>query len=395
MICDLSKQRLPAVYKRGNKECYLDPARKKLIHITPEETIRQKVISYLIDTLNVPLEMISVESHLSHYGIASRKRADIIIHGVDSSEALVPVAIVECKAPGIILGEKAANQLVNYCDELGCNYAMMINDCESFSYHYDENCNEYIQIKELPPYAELLEGKYSAIEPQTFPDRIHQTEISNYLKDNLSENDPNISHMTEHRLACAAFNLLEGLLDPRHKLPVKQYRMFSLIEDYGVRILSYGNASGGTYSGLYRSFIIETSGSTEIISIGFSAFCTYAHPDVIKTALNVAIDNEKESHHSLQLSLDDNVVIAGDQVHFYHHGRIGVSNKGSGRIEELRKLVEIKCPQMVKGKKFYLGTLINDRDWDLDDPEVTKLIENLISYALIRDAYRSQIKDNG
>lgn len=106
MICDLSKQRLPAVYKRGNKECYLDPVRKKLIYITPEETVRQRVISYLIDTLNVPLEMISVESHLSHYGIDSKKRADIIVHGVDSTDALIPVAIVECKAPGIILGEK-------------------------------------------------------------------------------------------------------------------------------------------------------------------------------------------------------------------------------------------------------------------------------------------------
>lgn len=272
---------------------------------------------------------------------------------------------------------------------------MMINDYESFSYHYDENCNEYIQIDELPPYGDLLEGRYSAIEPQTFPDRIHQTDISNYLKENLSENDPNISHQTEHRLACAAFNLLEGLFDPRHKLPKKQYKLFSLIEDYGVRILSYGNASGGTYSGLYRSFIIETNRSTEIVSIGFSAFCTYAHPDAIKTALNVAIDNEKESHHSLQLSIDDNVIVDGDQVHFYHHGRIGVSNKGSGRIEDLRRLVEIKCPQMIKGKKFYLGTLTNDHDWDLDDPGVANLIENLISYALIRDAYRTQIKNNG
>ena len=49
-------------------------------------------------------------------------------------------------------------------------------------------------------------------------------------------------------------------------------------------------------------------------------------------------------------------------------------------------------PQLISGKKFLLGNLINDRDWHIDDPEVIKLIENLISYALIRDEYRSEVK---
>lgn len=34
--------RLPPIYKRLGKECYLDPIRKKLIYITPEETVRQE-----------------------------------------------------------------------------------------------------------------------------------------------------------------------------------------------------------------------------------------------------------------------------------------------------------------------------------------------------------------
>lgn len=32
---------LPPTYSRQGKECYLDPIRKKLIYITPEETVRQ------------------------------------------------------------------------------------------------------------------------------------------------------------------------------------------------------------------------------------------------------------------------------------------------------------------------------------------------------------------
>ena len=392
MQFDITTQRLPKIYKRGNKDCYLDPVRKKLIYITPEETVRQKVISYLIDVLDVPAEMISVEAHLSHYGVRSKRRADIIVHGTDSDGILRPVAIVECKAPGIILGEKAADQITDYCNSLGCDFAMMVNDCESFTYHYDEKRDEYIQIDGLPKYSELLENKFSEFIPGEFPARIAHDEISAFLKVNLDEYSPDISNLTEHSLACAAFNLLEGLLDPRHQLPQRNYDLFSLIEDYGVRTLSYGNAAGGNFSGLYRSFIIDVNGSTEFVSIGLSTYATFAKPDDVKTVLNVAIDNEKESHHALQLVLDDNVEYSGNRFTFLHHGKIAVSNKGSGKVDELREFVKARRPQLIYGKQFCLGTLVNDRNWDLDDTEVVNLIENLISYALIRDEYRALVK---
>ena len=392
MQFDITTQRLPKIYKRGNKDCYLDPVRKKLIYITPEETVRQKVISYLIDVLDVPAEMISVEAHLSHYGVRSKRRADIIVPGTDSDGVLRPVAIVECKAPGIILGEKAADQITDYCNSLGCDFAMMVNDCESFTYHYDEKRDEYIQIDGLPKYSELLENKFSEFVPGEFPARIAHDKISAFLKENLDEYSPDISNLTEHSLACAAFNLLEGLLDPRHKLPKRSYDVFSLIEDYGVRTLSYGNAAGGNFSGLYRSFIIDVDGSTEFVSIGLSTYATFAKPDDVKTVLNVAIDNEKESHHALQLVLDDNVEHSGNKFTFLHHGKIAVSNKGSGKVDELREFVKARRPQLIFGKQFCLGTLVNDRNWDLDDVEVVNLIENLISYALIRDEYRKEVK---
>jgi hypothetical protein len=393
MLFDITTQRLPKIYKRGNRDCYLDPVRKKLIYITPEETVRQKVISYLIDVLNVPTEMISVEAHLSHYGVKSKRRADIIVHGIDDEGIPKPVAIVECKAPGIILGEKAADQITDYCNSLGCDFAMMVNDCESFTYHYDENRGEYVQIDGLPKYSELLENKFSEFELGEIPARILHDKISDFLKENIDEYSPDISHLTEHSLACAAFNLLEGLLDPRHQLPKKNYAMFTLIEDYGVRTLSYGNAAGGTFSGLYRSFIIEANGSTEFVSLGLSTYTTFAHPDDVKTVLNVAVDNERKSHHSLQLVLDDNVQYSGNKFSFFHHGRIAVGNKGSGKVDELREFVKARRPQLICDKQFYLGTLINDRNWNLDDTEVVNFIENIISYALIRDEYRRAVKE--
>lgn len=393
MYIDLSTQPLPKTYIRKGKECYLDPIRKKLIYITPEETVRQRVLSYIINELKVPMEMISVEDHLSHYGIKSSLRADILIKCFTAENQLIPIAVIECKAPEIGLGEKTTNQMLEYCDLLGCDYAMMINGDEYFCYYYAEQDEKYIQINSLPTYKDMLADKFTAFDIGEFPDRIPYDKISDWLKDNLDEYSTDISEKTEHNLACAAFNLLEGTLNPNYKMPAGEYKLFRLIEDYGVRMLSYGNAGGGIFYGPYRSFLIERNGSTEFVSIGFSTYGSFSNPDICKTALNVAIDNEKESHHSLQLVIDDNVRYSGNKFTFYHHGRIAVGNKGSGKVSELRELVNARYPEIISGNQFNLGSLVYDRDWELDDPDVVKLIENLISYALVRDEYRTFVKE--
>ena len=88
------------------------------------------------------------------------------------------------------------------------------------------------------------------------------------------------------------------------------------------------------------------------------------------------IDNEKEMHHALQLVVDDNVSVVDSKVTFYHHGRIGISNKGSGRIDELRQFVSKSYPEIIDGKRFNLGTLENTHLWNLDENDVMKIIEN-------------------
>ena len=59
-------------------------------------------------------------------------------------------------------------------------------------------------------------------------------------------------------------------------------------------------------------------------------------------------------------------------------------------------MVSRKYPKIVfneTGKKrFLLGSLNFDRLWTLDNPEVVELLENIITYSLIRDDYRKKIK---
>lgn len=396
MRINIEGQALPIVYKRQGKKCYLDPVRQKLIYITPEETVRQRMIAYLINELRVPKEAILVEEHLSHYHVNSKRRADIIVHGTKDNTNY-PVLIVECKAPEVFLDEKAHTQVFDYCDALGADYAIVCNGYELFCYKYLEASDAYEELSGAPSYQEMLNGmgeiKAEEIPPERIPfDKIEQHLVnvfSQYPKDFYGED---ISKTTPMEIAKAAFNLQEALCDVRYHIPVGDYGMFKIIEDYGIRMLSYGNAGGGQFFAPYRSFLIEYKGNTEFISFAFSSYGRSEKEGVIKTAMNVAHDNEKETHHALQLSFDDNVQVIDGKVTFYHSGRIAVGNQGSGKIDELRMFVEERYPKIIDGKRFNLGTLVNDHLWNIDQPEVIEVIANCISYALIRDEYRDFVK---
>lgn len=387
---DLSMQVLPPIYKRNGKDCYLDPIRQKLIYITPEETVRQQVVAYLLSELNVPQKMIDVELPLSYYGVKSKRRVDILVNKYNEElDSLTPLCVIETKAPHVMLGEAAQIQMVDYCDALACDYSMITNGFEVQCYHYNNETDSYERIEQLPDYLDLVKGNYVEAPKVEQPPRLSFEELEEqwgaYIGSEMGDT------LTK-RLGIPAVNLWECLIYSDHQLPKGKYKLFEVIEDLGMRLLSYGNASGGVFQGPYRSFMIEHEGNTEIVSIGFSTYISHAKPDIIKTALVVAIDNDKDTHHSLQLVLDDNAAIVGNVFTLYHHGRIGIGKIGSGKIDELRSFVREEYPEIIEGERFNLGSLVNDRLWNLDDPAVMKVIENLISYSLVRDKYRNYVK---
>lgn len=396
MRINIEDQMLPVVYRRNGKDCYLDPVRQKLIYITPEETVRQRIVSYLISELKIPKEVILIEEHLSHYQVKSKRRADIIVHGTKDGIDY-PILIVECKAPNVFLDENAHEQVFDYCDALGADYAMVCNGVDMFCYRYSKKTDMYDELSAIPSYEEMLEGVYEIKEREDFPDRIpferieeHLNEVfADYPEDYYGED---ISKSTPMEIAKAAFNLQEALLDIKHRIPVGDYGIFRLIEDYGIRMLTYGNAGGGQFFSPYRSFLIEYNGNTEFISLAFSTYGRLEKQSIVKTCMNVAHDNEKETHHALQMSFDDNVQVINGEVTFYHSGRIAVGNQGSGKIDELRMFVKERYSKIIDGKRFNMGKLVNDHLWNIDQPDVIEVIANCISYALIRDDYREYVK---
>jgi hypothetical protein len=55
------------IYEVGGTKKYLCKVRKMLIHITPEETIRQSFLSYLINEIKIPENKILVVESIVHH----------------------------------------------------------------------------------------------------------------------------------------------------------------------------------------------------------------------------------------------------------------------------------------------------------------------------------------
>ena len=390
MIYDFSKERLPQVFRIKGNRYYYDPIREKRILIKPEETVRQQVISYILDKLLVPKEMIKVEEALVHYHVDSKLRADIVINRYEESlEKYVPLCIVECKAPDISLGEKEVMQMWNYADTIGANYVMLTNGYNMLCYKYNASDDKYDEIASLPVYLDQIKEEFVPA-PELEPlERFDHKDIPTHIEEYIGI----IGRDTTPKIAAAMVNLWDSLYFSEKAIPVGEYKIFTMVEDYGLRSLTFGNASGGSFTGVYRSFSIRYKGKVLFVSFALSTYVTYSYPDVEKTTINVAIEDEerKTSHHSLQLVADDNVIVKNKNVTIYHSGRITISNKGSGKISELRELTEKIYPDIIVGDKFCLGTLIDDHNWDLSEPQMVQLLENLISYALVRDEYRHQV----
>lgn len=125
-----------------------DPLRHKQVAATPEEQVRQWMIGELGNIFRVPLHMMNSEVAFSYGG--KRYRADILIF--DRSGA--PLAVVECKRPGIDIGEKVADQANRYNLALSVRFVILTNG--NNTYIYGRKGENFVPMDHIPSYEEML-----------------------------------------------------------------------------------------------------------------------------------------------------------------------------------------------------------------------------------------------
>lgn len=341
---------------------------KKITGDVSAETVRNRVIDDL--SKYIPDDLMTYERNymIEIDCIADKER--------------VPLAVVKCLSSDEKISDNVIRQTKLYAENIEAIWTAVTNGKKSVYFHNNTEIGWY-SIKCMPYWINMCMTNYHWWD---MLEDIRKERINIYVDVGIIGND------TPADLQAAMVNLWECLLDTEFTFPVEQYDTFRMIKDIGIKFGIYGNPSNGKFEGLYRSFLIEFEGIEQFISIGMSGYCTDAKPDIIKTAICVAIDNENKSHHALQLVVDNkHLNIFGDTVYFQHDGKIGNAPKGSS-IKELKLFIERYCPHILKNNNIYLGKLQNNRLWNISDSDVSELIENLISYALIRDKYKNYIK---
>jgi len=124
-----------------------DNIRKKFVDLSPEEWVRQHLVSYLIHSKNIPPSLISVEKQLVLNG--TKRRTDAVVY----DPALSPLLIIECKAPNVILNQETVNQALGYNLVLNVPFVLLTNGLSHICFHYF-NQNATI-LSEIPSFEEL------------------------------------------------------------------------------------------------------------------------------------------------------------------------------------------------------------------------------------------------
>ncbi len=132
-----------------DKTYIFDQIRKKRILLTPEEEVRQQIISFLMTHRGFPQGLISVEAGLTVNGLS--KRCDILIYGRDGH----PLLLIECKAKSVNLSQSTFDQVARYNIALRVPWLIITNGNQTYCAKVDFEKNDYAFHPDIPPYDEL------------------------------------------------------------------------------------------------------------------------------------------------------------------------------------------------------------------------------------------------
>ncbi len=125
-------------------EKIFDPLRKMEVALTPEESVRQDVISWLNARLGIPMQMMMSEYSFRFNSMLYR--ADVVVFGRD----LKPLMLVECKAPSVKLDKTVIEQGMRYNMVLNVQYMMFTNGVKMCFFERVGEGPEYRMLSGLP-----------------------------------------------------------------------------------------------------------------------------------------------------------------------------------------------------------------------------------------------------
>ena len=126
-----------------------DMVRKKRLVLQPEEWVRQHLVHYLVNHLDYPKAMISMEKELK-IG-STRHRFDLLVF----NRKMQPALLAELKAPEVSINQKVFDQASRYNYLLKVPYLILSNGMEHFVCKVNDEDQEFEFLPDVPSYNSL------------------------------------------------------------------------------------------------------------------------------------------------------------------------------------------------------------------------------------------------
>ncbi|MFI8577555.1 type I restriction enzyme HsdR N-terminal domain-containing protein [Rossellomorea aquimaris] len=239
------------IFKDGNEKLIFDPCRQILLKCTPEEEVRQNLIEILVKDMRIPMELISTEYTLNKMDSKSGQRADIVVWNRGREGIKEALLILEVKAAHIEITDHTLKQVMSYNKILKAKYVGVSNgsSIHIFKIHKEKAVP---LTTNLYTYSDLLEGKVVFSKSRKLRRLPYElTNYSRYVNHLLDVGY--IGEGTSPDMHGLISDLQNFILCGNVSFDIQQN---SIIEDLSYGFFSFGNASGGSYPGYYRSFII-------------------------------------------------------------------------------------------------------------------------------------------
>ncbi len=123
-----------------------DFLRKKYLHLTPEELVRQKLIRFLIEERNYPKALCRIEGGLSIGEM--KKRTDVLFYNTMGQ----PFLLIECKSFKVNLTQNTFDQLSSYNQKIRARYIGVSNGIEHHFCEVNYQTRELYYLQDIPAY---------------------------------------------------------------------------------------------------------------------------------------------------------------------------------------------------------------------------------------------------
>jgi type I site-specific restriction endonuclease len=134
------------IERQGESLKIFDAFRKKWVVLTPEEWVRQHVLSYLVQTKKYAAGLLAVERSLTYN--TRKKRFDILVFDKQAK----PFMLVECKAPEVKLSEETLIQICTYNTVFKVPFLFISNGFLHLLYALNDEAN-YVVVQDFPELA--------------------------------------------------------------------------------------------------------------------------------------------------------------------------------------------------------------------------------------------------